>query len=188
MKAIHKLTGQLVDCVSYGVDETLPDWFMDAVTANQIVLLSNNLCHVFQSDGNMIAAISDDIIVRWGNGALEVYRIYDFVDTFTELTEYWTRTETSPTRDLRVGDVVQHFKRETLQLPYDRYLYSIIGFGAHTETNEYLVIYQALYSDEAMHVNYGIYCRPIEMFMSEVDHVKYPNIKQKYRFEKLEIR
>lgn len=188
MKAIHKLTGQLVDCVSYGVDETLPDWFMDAVTANQIILRSDKLCHVVQRDDNITAAIDDDIIVQCGNGTLEVYRISEFLDQFTELTKYWTRTTTSPTRNLRVGDVVQHFKRELLELPYCRYLYSIIGFGIHTETNENLVIYQALYFDESMKVNYGIYCRPMEMFMSEVDHVKYPNIKQKYRFEKLEIR
>lgn len=188
MKAVHKLTGQLVDCVSYGVDETLPDWFMDAVRANQIVLRSSKLCRIVQNNGNIILATADDIIVRWGNGSLRVYRLSDFVDTFTELAEFWTRIETSPTRDLHVGDIVQHFKRETLELPYHRYLYSIIGFGAHTETNEYLVIYQALYSDEEMHVNYGIYCRPIEMFLSEVDHVKYPDIKQKYRFEKVVIR
>ena len=185
MKAIHKLTGQLVDCVSYGVDETLPEWFMDAVTVNRIILRSDNLCHVIQRDGDITAAINSDVIVQWGNGILEVYRISEFVNQFTELSEYWTCTKTSLTRNLRVGDVVQHFKRETLDFPYNRYLYSIIGFGAHTETSEYLVIYQALYSDEEMNVNYGIYCRPIEMFLSEVDHVKYPNIKQKYRFEKV---
>lgn len=88
---------------------------------------------------------------------------------------------------LKVGDIVQHFKREFLRGSWvessSKYLYKIIGFAQHSETKEKLVIYQALYKDEKEGVNFEIYARPYDMFMSEVDHFKYPDIKQKYRFE-----
>ena len=79
------------------------------------------------------------------------------------------------------GDIVQHFKRETLDeeaLAQKIYLYKIIGVATHSETGEPMMVYQPLYEDK------GMYVRPLEMFLSEVDHEKYPDIKQKYRFEK----
>lgn len=86
---------------------------------------------------------------------------------------------------LEKGDVVKHFKRETVsdQNSMD-YLYIIIDIATHTETKEKLVIYRALYKNEEMGVNYGTYARPYDMFMSKVDKDKYPDIKQEYRFEK----
>lgn len=84
---------------------------------------------------------------------------------------------------LKKGDIVQHFKRETLENPGDLYLYRILDFATHTETKERLVIYQALYENDAMGVHFGVYARPYDMFMSEVDHEKYTDIRQKYRFE-----
>lgn len=86
--------------------------------------------------------------------------------------------------DINVGDIVQHFKRETLSNPGNLYLYKILAFAEHTETKEMLVIYQALYKDSSKNINYTIFAQPINMFMSEVDRDKYPNIKQRYRFEK----
>ena len=86
-----------------------------------------------------------------------------------------------------VGDIVQHFKRETLtkkQLEEEPnyYLYEIVGVSRHTETGEELMIYKPLYETECTKdVDYA--ARPLDMFLSEVDHEKYPNIKQKYRFE-----
>ena len=90
--------------------------------------------------------------------------------------------------DLQVGDVVAHFKREisdTTKNPMI-YLYIIESIAEHTETGEKLVIYKALYSDDKLGVHYGRYARPYDMFISEVDHEKYPDIKQKYRFERFE--
>lgn len=80
------------------------------------------------------------------------------------------------------GNIVKHFKRETLsdmEMESNEYLYQIKGFAIHTETGEKLVIYQALYSP------FETYARPVEMFLGEVDRLKYPNINQKYRFEKV---
>lgn len=83
---------------------------------------------------------------------------------------------------LRVGDIVRHFKYETLteaEKAMNKYQYIIRAFATHTEIKEQLVIYQALYGD------FATYARPKDMFLSEVDHEKYPNIKQKYRLEKV---
>ena len=44
-----------------------------------------------------------------------------------------------------IGDVVQHFKRENVNLETAEYLYRILAFAQHTENGEKLVIYQALY-------------------------------------------
>ena len=82
-------------------------------------------------------------------------------------------------RTIKPGDVFKHFKRELQQGDNASYLYEILNFAHHSETDETLVIYRALYAP------YKICARPFEMFMSEVDHEKYPQIKQKYRFEKL---
>ena len=97
--------------------------------------------------------------------------------------------QTESRREFKPGDIVKHFKREFLKgemfRTSSKYLYKIIGIAEHTETKEKVVVYQALYKSEKDNVNFGLYVRPYDMFMSEVDHEKYPMVKQKYRFEKV---
>ena len=71
-------------------------------------------------------------------------------------------------RDLpRPGQVYRHFKGN---------IYRIITLASHSETGEMLVIYKRDDTEEKS------YARPLDMFMSEVDRKKYPNVREKYRF------
>ena len=98
-----------------------------------------------------------------------------------EITEppLWQKVDNMENR-FRPGDIVQHFKRETLSdadREANKYLYEIVGVAVHSETREPMMVYRALYDDK------GMYVRPLDMFLSEVDREKYPDIKQKYRFD-----
>ena len=70
--------------------------------------------------------------------------------------------------EVKVKGVYRHYSGD---------LYIVECIAINSETLEKMVIYRALYG------NNNLYIRPKDMFLSEVDYKKYPNIKQKYRFE-----
>ena len=77
-------------------------------------------------------------------------------------------------RGIKIGGIYHHFKG---------FIAKVITVAKHTETGETLVVYEC--NGKAVDSNHedGIYARPIDMFLSDVDHKKYPDIEQKYRFE-----
>ena len=75
-------------------------------------------------------------------------------------------------REIQINRVYKHFKGD---------YYLVVDVANDSETKEKYVAYRRLYGDGSLWI------RPLDMFLSEVDHNKYPNVKQKYRFELQEI-
>lgn len=75
-------------------------------------------------------------------------------------------------QELKINRVYRHFKGD---------YYLVEDVARHSETGEELVVYRKLYGDGSLWV------RPLQMFLEEVDHEKYPNCKQVYRFELQQI-
>lgn len=81
-----------------------------------------------------------------------------------------------PERTVTPGSIWKHFKGTTAK---------VITLCHHSETGEELVVYECSGNFGKTNHTDGIYARPLDMFLSEVDHEKYPDVKQKYRLVKV---
>ncbi len=81
------------------------------------------------------------------------------------------KEEISSLKNNMVGEIYKHFKGAE---------YIVLDIAIHTETEEFLVVYKNFKNPDVL------YARPLEMFLSKVDKVKYPDAKQEFRFEKIE--
>lgn len=73
-------------------------------------------------------------------------------------------------KEFMVGRRYKHFKGRT---------YVVTDIAVHAESDEIMVIYKCFVDSLVT------WCRPLDMFTSDVDREKYPNVKQKRRFEPL---
>lgn len=82
-------------------------------------------------------------------------------------------------REVIIGGTYRHFKGFNAH---------VLALAKHTETGEELVVYACKATIECRDTEHDerVYARPIDMFLSEVDREKYPNARQKYRFELLQ--
>lgn len=71
-------------------------------------------------------------------------------------------------REIKIHGIYKHFKGD---------YYLVEDIATFTETDEVCVVYWALYG------KHKLWVRPLLMFLLEVDHEKYPNVTQEYRFE-----
>lgn len=71
---------------------------------------------------------------------------------------------------MKKGEKYRHFKGMIVE---------ILELAKDSETLEDMVVYKHTGTNE-------VWVRPLSMFLSKVDREKYPDVKQEYRFEKVE--
>lgn len=74
-------------------------------------------------------------------------------------------------REIKIHGIYQHFKGK---------YYIVEDVAYDSETMKKVVVYRQLYG------NRELFVRDLDMFLSEVDHEKYPNVLCKYRFNEVE--
>ena len=168
----------------------LPDKQLDYFSDNpwdgdiEEVIMFNTIGELFQHDveGLFYQLYENEHGTRLGYGMVDPdYPAADIQDFEKKSVKKEQKLEPCLIRGkntFHVGDKVIHFKWELNSEHADNYIYEITGFPKNTETEEQYVAYRSVADPSKEWV------RPIMEFLSEVDHQKYPEIKQKYRFVK----
>lgn len=84
---------------------------------------------------------------------------------------------------MQVQGIIENLKGQMVGHKYRHFkggIYEVIDLAVHSESEEPMIIYR-----NAENPNL-VWCRPLDMFLSEVDHTKYPEVKQMLRFEKID--
>ena len=81
----------------------------------------------------------------------------------------------------RKDKVMRKIKKNTIYRHFKGNNYLVLDIVYNTDTDEEMVLYKSLYEDCKSYV------RPLSIFASEVDHEKYPNIKQKYKYVEIKV-
>lgn len=157
MRKIFKFSGYLVD------DKDMIDFTeKNIVNYPLISIIKSKLRHFHceQTEYNE----EDEFTLKAPNSDLAFYEKY-FKSEPSKLNG----------REVKVGQVYRHFKEGKLV--------KVIAISQDTENvGSFSVVYECMDKDN----NKKIWHRPYDMFVSEVDHNKYPDAGQKYRFELVE--
>ena len=155
--------------------KTIMEKIKNSSQENIINLLSEKHTNIDDMDWNEILLYAsnhmnmtvEDLLEKIDNN-IETHR-YDTKQTMDN--RMTVQNELQEKRKEMIGHTYRHFKGNN---------YIVKSLGVHSETEKPMVIYTNS-SDETL-----VWIRDLDMFLSEVDHVKYPNVTQKYRFEKID--
>lgn len=83
---------------------------------------------------------------------------------------------------IKIQEEISHIKSGMVGFRYRHFkggIYIVTDIAVHSETEEPMVVYKSFDQPDL------VWCRPLDMFLSEVDHEKYPEVKQVMRFERI---
>lgn len=83
---------------------------------------------------------------------------------------------------MKVQEEISNIKSGMVGFRYRHFkggIYIVTDIAVHSETEEPIVVYKSFDQPDL------VWCRPLSMFVSEVDHEKYPDIEQVMRFERI---
>lgn len=78
-----------------------------------------------------------------------------------------------------IGDVMREIQLHKVYRHFKGKYYIVEDIAYNSETMKKMVVYRQLYG------NRELFVRDLDMFLSEVDRKKYPNVLCKYRFEEV---